>query len=129
MKPGENDGVAEVMTCALAFIEALKSTPLVGHYKAVEQRFRGDPRVQGLLDGLRKKAQAFRRSQEEGTLRQEHVQEFREMQAQFQAHPSVQSFREAQQAVGLLFQETNAIISKILGVDFGQTAGSAGRPC
>jgi hypothetical protein len=59
MKPDGNDGSADVRACALAFIDALKSTPLVHHYKA----------------------------------------------------------------------ETNAIISKILGIDFGQTAGRAGGAC
>ncbi len=43
--------------------------------------------------------------------------------------PFVQNFQNAQQAVGLLFQETNTIMSKILGIDFGQTAGRAGGAC
>lgn len=129
MKPNGSDGSAEVMSCALAFIDALKSTPSVHHYKAAELQFRSDPGVQKLLAALRKKAESFHRSQEEGTLRQEHIEELRQMQAQLQAHPFVENFRNAQQAVGLLFQETNAIMSKILGIDVGQTAGRAGGAC
>ncbi len=129
MKPDGNDGSAEVLACALAFVDALKSTPLVHHYKAAERQFRTDPGGQKLLAALRKKAESFQRGQEDGTLRQEQIQELREMQTQFQAHPFVQTFRDAQEGVGMLFQETNAIISKILGIDFGQTAGRAGGAC
>lgn len=129
MKPDGNDGLAEVMNCTQAFVDALKSTPLVRHYQAAEQKFRADPGVQKLLAELRKKVEAFQRGREEGTASQEDIQELRDMQKQFQAHPSVQDFQEALQAVGLLFQETNEIISKVLGVDFGQTAGPAGGAC
>jgi cell fate (sporulation/competence/biofilm development) regulator YlbF (YheA/YmcA/DUF963 family) len=129
MNSDGSDGSAEVMKCAQAFVDALKNTPLVHHYSAAERQFRTDPGVQKFLAALREKARAFQRSQEEGTLRQEHIQELREMQAQFQAHPFVQNFQDARQSVGLLFQETNAIMSKILGIDFGQTAGPAGGAC
>ncbi len=124
-----NDGIAEVMNSVVAFIDALKNTPVVRQYKAAEGQFRVDPEVQKLLKTLRRKAEVFQRRQEQGTLRHEHIQELRQIQEQFQAHDVVQNFQGAQQAVGLLFQETNNIISKILGVNFGQTAGPAGGAC
>ncbi len=129
MKANGNDGSADVMISTLAFIDELKNTPVVRHYKVAEQQFRSDPGVQKLLAALRNKLESFQRSQEEGTLQQEHINELRRTQAEFQAHPSVQNFRDAQEAVGMLFQETNAIMSKILGIDFGQTAGRAGGAC
>ncbi len=129
MKPDGNDGMAEVVKTTEAFIAALKSTPLVSHYVAAERQFRTDPGVQTLLDELRRRAQEFQRGQEEGTLQREQIEELRDRQALFQTHPIVQDFQDSRQAVGLLFQETNAIISKILGIDFGQTAGPAGGAC
>ncbi len=120
---------ADVMHCTQAFIEALKGTPVVRHYTAAEQQFRTDPRVQEMLAELRKKAEHFQRSQVEGTMRREEIQELRELQTLFQAHPFVQNIQLARDAVGLLFQETNAIMSKVLGIDFGQTAGPGGGAC
>jgi Fe-S cluster assembly scaffold protein SufB len=112
-KPNGNDGSAEVMSCALAFVDALKSTPLVRHYQAAERQFRTHPEVQSLLADLRRRSEAFRREQEAGTLRREQIEELRDRQSLFQTHPVVQNFREAQQSVGMLFEETNAIVSKI----------------
>jgi cell fate (sporulation/competence/biofilm development) regulator YlbF (YheA/YmcA/DUF963 family) len=129
MKPNGNDELAEVVKCTGAFIGALKSTPLVSHYMAAERQFRTNPGVQTLLDELRKRGQSFQRGQEAGTLRREEIEELRDRQRLFQTHPIVKDFQDSRQAVGLLFQETNAIISKILGIDFGQTAGPAGGAC
>lgn len=129
MKPDGNDGSVEVMTCAQAFVDALKGTPLVRHYIAAERQFRTDPGVQNLLADLRRRAEEFQRGQAEGSLRTEQIEELRDRQTLFQTHPIVQNFQVAQQAVGLLFQETNQIISKTLGIDFGQTAGRAGGAC
>ncbi len=129
MKPDGNDGLAEVVKTTEAFIGALKSTPLVSHYVAAERQFRTDPGVPNLLADLRRRAAEFQRSQADGSLRPEQIEELRDRQTLFQTHPIVQNFQVAQQAVGLLFQETNGIISKILGIDFGQTAGRAGGAC
>lgn len=129
MNSNGNDESADVMKCAQALIDALKSAPLVRHYRAAERQFRSDPGVQKLLAELRTRAEAFRRGQEEGTVRREHIEELRDRQTLFQTHPIVQDFQDARQAVGLLFQEANAIMSKILGIDFGQTAGPAGGAC
>jgi cell fate (sporulation/competence/biofilm development) regulator YlbF (YheA/YmcA/DUF963 family) len=123
------DGLAEAMACARTLIDALKTTPAVRHFLAAEPRFRSDPQVQALLTALKRKAEGFRRDQEAGTLRQEQLEELREMQAKFQSHPAVQNLNDAREGVGLLFQETNRFISEILGFDFGQTAGRSGGAC
>ena len=129
MSTNNKDGLAEAMDCARSLIDALKTTPAVRHFLAAEPRFRSDTQVKSLLTALQRKAEGFRRDQEAGTLRREQLEELREMQAQFQSHPAVQNFNEAREGVGLLFQETNRIISEILGFDFGQTAGRPGGAC
>lgn len=48
---------------------------------------------------------------------------------QTREHPVVREFTEAQEALGTFLQETNAAISETPGIDFGQTAGSAGGAC
>lgn len=123
------DGLAEAMVCTRTLIDALKTTPAVRHFLAAEPRFRTDPQVKALLTALQHKAEAFRRDQEAGTVRQEQLEELREMQTKFQGHPAVRNLNDARDGVGLLFQETNRIISEILGFDFGQTAGRSGGAC
>lgn len=129
MATNNKDGKAEVMACAHDLIAALKTTPAVRHFMAAEPRFRSDPQVQSLLTTLRRKAEAFQRDQEAGTVRPEQLNELRKMQVTFQEHPAVKNLNDAREGVGLLFQETNGIISEILGFDFGQTAGRSGGAC
>ena len=129
MSTNNKDGLAEAMACTRTLIDALKTTPAVRHFLAAEPRFRSDPQVKDLLTTLQRKAEGFRRDQEAGTLRREQLEELREMQANFQGHPAVQNLNDAREGVGLLFQETNRIISEILGFDFGQTAGRSGGAC
>ncbi len=129
MSTSNKDGLAEAIACTRTLIDALKTTPAVRHFLAAEPRFRSDPQVKALLTTLQHKAERFRQDQEAGTVRQEQLEELREMQAQFQGHPAVQNFNDAREGVGLLFQETNRIISEILGFDFGQTAGRSGGAC
>ncbi len=129
MSTSNKDGLAEAIACTRTLIDALKTTPAVRHFLAAEPRFRSDPQVKALLTALQHKAERFRQDQEAGTVRQEQLEELREMQAQFQGHPAVQNFNDAREGVGLLFQETNRIISEILGFDFGQTAGRSGGAC
>jgi hypothetical protein len=48
------------------------------------------------------------------------------LQAQLDTYPSVQAYRAAEQAVCALFQEVDAAISRVVGVDF---AANARRSC
>lgn len=72
---------------------------------------------------------ASQRAQQDRTLREEQVREVREAQARFQRQILVQEFSQARDAAGLFLQKTNRVISEILGLDFGQTAGPAGGAC
>lgn len=111
------------------FVTALKATPSVQHFVAAQHRFQTDSEVRQIMADLRRKADAFQKAQQDGTLREEQIRDVREAQARFQGHPLVQEFFQARDAVGLFLQETNRVISEILGLDFGQTAGPAGGAC
>jgi cell fate (sporulation/competence/biofilm development) regulator YlbF (YheA/YmcA/DUF963 family) len=56
----------------------------------------------------------------------EHLRALRQLQAQLDTYPSVQAYRAAEQAVRALFQEVDAAISRVVGVDF---AANARRSC
>lgn len=129
MSMASSDGRSMVLERAREFVAALKATPVVQHLIAAEQRFRTDPEVQRILGELQRKVDTFQRAQEAGTLRAEQIRAVREAQARFQQHPLVQEFFGAREAAGLFLQETNRVISEILGLDFGQTVGSAGGAC
>lgn len=123
------DGRSAVLERTREFVAALKATPAVERFAAAQARFRTDPEVQEILQGLQSQVDDFQRAQQDGTLQEEQIRQVREAQARFQAHPLVREFLEAREAVGLFLQETNRVISGILGLDFGQTAGPAGGAC
>lgn len=123
------DGRSAVLERTREFVAALKATPAIQRFAALQARFQTDPEVQGILEGLQRKVDAFERGQQDGTLREEQVRAVREAQARFQGHPLVQEFFQTRDAAGLLLQETNRVISETLGLDFGQTAGPAGGAC
>jgi cell fate (sporulation/competence/biofilm development) regulator YlbF (YheA/YmcA/DUF963 family) len=123
------DGRSAVLERTREFVAALKATPAVERYAVLQARFRTDPEVQKILEVLQTKVDAFQRAQQDGTLREGQIREVREVQARFQAHPLVQEFFQARDAAGTFLQETNRVISEILGLDFGQTVGPAGGAC
>ncbi len=120
---------AHVLEMADALAMALKQSPIVAHLIAAEQLYRTDPGVQSMIKKLRAKAEEFQEAERAGSLREEQLREFRELQTRFQSHPLLRNFNEAREAAGVLLQETNSIISQMLGVDFGRTAGPAGGGC
>lgn len=129
MVMNHNDGHAHVLELADALAVALKQTPVVEHFSASEQRFRTDPDLQAMMKALRQKAEEFQKAERAGTLDEGQLREFRTMQTSFRSHPLLRDFLEAQQAATLLMKETNSIVSQILGLDFGSTAGPASGGC
>jgi len=111
------------------FVTALKATPSVQHFVAAQHRFQTDSEVRQIMADLQRKADAFQKAQQDGTLREEQIQEVREAQLRFSDHPVAQEFLQARDAAGTFLQETNRVISEILGFDFGQTVGPAGGAC
>jgi cell fate (sporulation/competence/biofilm development) regulator YlbF (YheA/YmcA/DUF963 family) len=111
------------------FVTALKATPSVQHFVAAQHRFQTDAEVRQIMADLQRKTDAFQEAQQDGTLREEQIQDVRAAQARFQRHPLVREFVQARDAAGVFLQETNHVISEILGLDFGQTAGPAGGAC
>ena len=111
------------------FVTALKEAPSVQRFMLAQRQFQTDPGVQRLLVDVQRKAETFQRAQQDGTLRPEQIQEVREAQARFYNHPLAQEFLQARDGAGTFLQETNRVISEILGLDFGQTVGPAGGAC
>lgn len=107
------------------FIEALKATPVVRRFNEAARQFEADHEVQSLIGTL----QRFQRAQQTGGLSSSELQDVRDAQARFANHRVVQEFLVARNAIGALLQETNRVISEVLGLDFGQTAGPAGGAC
>ncbi len=111
------------------FVTALKAAPSVRRFMVAQRRFQTDPGVQRLLADAQRKAQTFQRARQDGTLQEEQIQEVREAQARFSDHPLAQEFLLARDAAATFLQQTNRVISEILGLDFGQTVGPAGGAC
>ncbi len=111
------------------FVTALKEAPSVQRFVVAQRRFQTDPGVQQLLADVQRKAQTFQRAQQDETLREEQIQEVRQAQARFYDHPVAQEFLQARDAAGTFLQETNRVMSEILGLDLGQTVGPAGGAC
>lgn len=111
------------------FVTALKATPSIQRFVVAQRRFQTDPGVQRLLADVQREAQTFQRAQQDGTLQEEQIQQVRDAQARFYDHPVAQEFLQARDAAGTFLQETNRVISEILGLDFGQTVGPAGGAC
>lgn len=127
-RDGSGDG-SQVLERTREFVAALKATPAVKRFAGAQHRFQTDPEVQRILADLQRKAEAFQRAQQDGTVQQEQIQQVRDAQARFYDHPLAQEFLQARDAAGTFLQETNRMISEILGFDFGQTAGPAGGAC
>lgn len=123
------DGDPSVVEQADLFVSALRRSVVVRRFAEARRRFETDPEVQDLLASFQRDADAFQRGQRDGHVGVVQVQAIRRAQARVQAHPIVREFMETQQALGAFLQETNTVISEVLGIDFGQTAGPAGRAC
>jgi|GEM_PF-901028 cell fate (sporulation/competence/biofilm development) regulator YlbF (YheA/YmcA/DUF963 family) len=115
------DGCENVLRGADEFICALESTPVVRHYAEAAQRFETDPEVQAFMEML----QHFEKMQQNGEVPDEQLQRLREAQTRIQSHPAVVEFLDARDAAAGFLQQTNQVISQILGLDFGRTAGPA----
>lgn len=126
MRMEKTDGFSEILERTRQFVAALKAVPAVQRFKVAEQRFRTDPELQRIMEELRQKMETFREAQAAGTLRAEQVQQVREAQGRLQQHPLVQEFSAARETAGLFLQETNRVISEILGLDFGQLIRAGG---
>ncbi len=124
-----SDGRSAVFERTREFVTALKATPSIQRFVVAQRRFQTDPGVQRLLADVQRKAETFQRAQQDGTLREEQIREVREAQARFYDHPVAQEFLQARDGAGAFLQETNRVISEILGLDFGQTVGPAGGAC
>ena len=125
MERANLDGRENVLRRTDEFIEALRATPAVQRFAEASRRFEADQEVQSLMGTL----QRFQRAQQTGEVLGTRFQDVRNAQARLQNHPVVQEFLAARDAVGALLQETNLVISEILGLDFGQTVGPAGGAC
>lgn len=124
-----SDGRSAVFERTREFVTALKATPSIQRFVVAQRRFQTDPGVQRLLADVQRKAETFQRAQQDGTLREEQIREVREAQARFYEHPVAQEFLKARDGAGAFLQETNRVISEILGLDFGQMVGPAGGAC
>jgi cell fate (sporulation/competence/biofilm development) regulator YlbF (YheA/YmcA/DUF963 family) len=124
-----SDGGSAVLERTREFVAALKVTPSVQRFMVAQRQFQADREVQRLMAVVQRKAETFHRAQQDGTLREEQIQEVRDAQARFYDHPVAQEFLQARDAAGTFLQETNRVISEILGFDFGQTVGPAGGAC
>ncbi len=114
-----------VLRCTGAFIDALKATSAVRRFTDAAHRFESDQEVQGLMGVLRQ----FQLAQQAATISRADLQEARDAQIHIRNNPVVVDFLTARDQVGTLLQETNRVISEVLGLDFGQTAGPAGGSC
>lgn len=121
MDPLKVEGSKEVVASTRAFIDALKATSSFRHFTEAKGRFDSDQEVQSLLRTL----QEFQRAQRTGEVLTTGLEGVRDAQRRFAKHPVVTEFAVARDALGSLLQETNVEISRVLGVNFGQTAGRA----
>ncbi len=129
MDVNQADGRQHLIEQTDAFLLALRATPVVTRFLNARRRFEDDPEVRGLLDEFQRRANAFKQAQETGNESVDVVRDVRVAQANVQEHPIVREFSDARAAVATLFQQTNEVISEVLGVDFGQTAGPARGCC
>lgn len=125
MERANFDGRENVLRRTGEFIATLKATPAVRRFAEASRRFEADQEVQSLMGTL----QRFQRAQQTGEVLSPGLQDVRDAQARLQNHRVVLEFLAARDAVGAFLQETNQVISEVLGVDFGQTAGPAGGAC
>ncbi len=119
------EGREAVLRCTDTFVDALKSTSAVQRFIGAAHRFESDQEVQTLMGVLRQ----FQLAQQAATISRADLQEVRDAQIHIRNHPVVVDFLTARDEVGMLLQETNRVISEVLGLDFGQTAGPAGGSC
>jgi cell fate (sporulation/competence/biofilm development) regulator YlbF (YheA/YmcA/DUF963 family) len=97
------------------------SEPFTAFAQSKEQ-LEKDQEAQALLRRLNDLHQMLLALQAQGTLTQEQVSEFRNLQAQAHANPSIRTFALAQQAATQYLREINGEISQQLGVDFATLA-------
>lgn len=125
METANLDGREKVLRCTDEFIETLRATSVVRRFAEATRRYEADQEVQALMETLRR----FQQAQQSGGVLPAELQDVRDAQMRAQNHPAVQEFLAARDAVGAFFQETNLVISEVLGLDFGQTAGPAASSC
>lgn len=125
----QDNGNAMVLEKGRELIEALRATAVIEAYQRAEERFRKAAELRRVRADFERVAGAFQRAQGQGTLTHAQIREAREVQARLQRHPLVQEFLAARDAAGRFLQEVNRVMSEVLGVDVGATAGPAGGAC
>jgi cell fate (sporulation/competence/biofilm development) regulator YlbF (YheA/YmcA/DUF963 family) len=125
METASLDGRETVLRHTDEFIAASRVTPVVRRFAEATRRYEADQEVQALMEKLRR----FQQAQQTGGALPAELQDVRDAQMRVRNHPAVQEVFAARDAVGAFFQETNLVISEVLGLDFGQTAGPAADGC
>lgn len=125
METANLDGREKVLRCTDEFIETLRATSVVGRFAEATRRYEADQEVQALMETLRR----FQQAQQTGEVLPSELEDVRDAQVRVRNHRVVQEYLAARDAVGAFFQETNLVISEVLGLDFGQTAGPAASSC
>ncbi len=115
--------IVDVELAIRELVEALRGTPEFRSLWEAARAINHDGEVQDLLQQIRAHQSALQWGRGDGA---EHLRALRQLQAQLDTYPSVQAYRAAEQAVRALFQEVDAAISRVVGVDF---AANARRSC
>lgn len=101
----------------------LRETVEFQAFLRASQEIEGDALVQKLLEQIESHRSALQWGLGDAA---EHRAALRKLQAQLEALPSVQAYRQAERAVRDLFRAVDALISEAAGVDF---AVNARRSC
>lgn len=114
---------AEVSRAVQALALAIKSAPEYRAFVEASLAVYGDAALENLLAAMRTHQQALDAG--EGDARS-HAQALESLQAEVEALPLVQAYRQNERALCRLLRDVDAVISEIIGLDF---AANSKRSC
>lgn len=120
-----SDKQLKLLEVAEEFVQTLKSSRLVQEFQTAQGLYLNNPEVEKLREEFNSLARMFQQKQAVGTLTQEDINVIRKMQANMNRHPVTMQYAQAQQAMVMMLQECNNVMSELLGFDFSATAAPA----
>lgn len=115
-----------VMQAAQHFAQALADTPQYKEFEGAFLNYRQDADAQQAIQNFQQKQASLKALMQTNTVNAEDKQELQRLQEQFYQQPSVIRYAKAQEALVAVSQEVGDLLSKAIGLDFGNSCRTGG---
>ena len=119
----------QLKNAAEEFVRYLRSSRTVKEFQTVQGIYQNNPEIKKLREEYISLSRQFQQKQSAGTQSPGDIDAIRKIQKSLSGHPVSVRYAKAQQAMIMLMQNCNGVMSEVLGFDFAATAAPAASCC